>query len=597
MNNATSAAIGANLAELGNTAMRMFDPSTRREALLAGNKNALLAAQLSGQNIENQYRPDLFAAQTGAANASAAQAFAGAGKSNAEADIYKIRAKAGNAALNGYTSIPTTSYSQGGAYGPDEMTDPYTEQGYSSTGRNLSPGVVAVNPSVYPIGTVFKDPNGKTFIAADKHGNKDPNVVDMYRLPQEYKAQSGNQQLRVVGQEKIPYGTTAAQLAEMRAKYERQAGLSNIFNGGGANDLMQANARAAALSAGTEEDARRAGLAMTGNGFSAGENFTPARSDAYHAAQLEKDLNVELIKQQGGVQQKALALAFENGGNGSSGTGGASGNPLDARSFSDGQKIQDDAAAISKQVFKVVTDKDGNVTNDPFFKNRMAYSQSVQNLMFDGKTATEAMAIANAHHFGGDPTIQPEDGYISDPSTNWKQDNEIPRTGSQGGGRMPTPFQMALLEQAGINMSDAFTMPPTEAAPQAVGSSQPVVVPQTGVKDAFTRRQGSREKAEADVKKKQISELEGRLRDVTRNLETGNQTLSSPSPFSAAGASRGFMPTQPTAAARVQPMDNDTYNLRLDEYHALNKQLKELKGGAASTDAARLGSVVAKYTQ
>lgn len=594
MNNATSAAIGANLAELGNTAMRMFDPSTRAEAMLAGNKNALLAAQLSGQNIENQYRPGLFTAQTGAANANAAQSMAGVGKTNAEAEIYKIRARAGNAALNGYTSIPTTSYSQGGAYGPDEMTDPYTEQGYSSTGRNLSPGVVAVNPSVYPIGTVFKDPNGKTFIAADKHGNKDPNVVDMYRLPQEYKAQSGNQQLRVVGQEKIPYGTTAAQLAEMRAKYEQQAGLSNIFNGGGANDLMQANTIAAALSAGTEEDARRAGLAKTGNGFSAGENFMPARSDTYHAAQLEKDLNVELLKQQGALQRDAFGYAFGKGGNKASSTGaggGASGDPLDARSFNDGTKIQETAAEISKQVFKVVTDKDGNVTNDPFFKERMAYSQTVQNLMFDGKTATEAMAMASAHHFGGDPTIQPEDGILSNPSINWKNSGEIPRANGQGGGRMLTPGQIALLEQAGIRMPDAFTMPPTEVTPQAVGNTQPAAVPQTGIKDAFPRRQSSREKAAEDTKKKQISELEGRLRDVTRNLQTGNETVELPATSSAYGMVHGG------GGKAIQSMDNDTYNKRRDEYLALTKQLKELKGGSVSPDAARLGSVVAKYTQ
>ena len=555
MNNATSAAIGANLAELGNTAMRMFDPSTRREALLAGNNNALLAAQLSGQNIENQYRPGLFAGQTAAANADAAARLAAAGLSDEQKKNFSIRNAFGNQML-----ADTTSYSQGSNVGGrDEMQDSWTNKGYTATGPNLSDGVAAIGKGgKYKIGDIIKAGNN-IMIAADYHGNKNPDVIDIYRSGNNYQGQSGQMPVTVLGHEPIKYGTTAEQLAATRARYERQAALSNGFNGGGANDLMQANAIAAALSAGTEEDARRAGLARTGNGFSAGENFTQARSDAYHAAQLEKDLNVELIKQTGAIQRDLV------------GTGGG-------KSILDTSKGMEELDNMALSRFAMGEGKDAVIT-DQTREYATLWKANVAQYTQAGVPFATAVAMADQAN-PSSAIKKNEGGWFSSPSVTvgpeWR--NQLVTAEEAAQAALPYARQVGGLTAAG-----GFTMPPTEAAPQAVGSTPPAAVPQTGVTaaDAFTRRQGSKEKAAADVKKKQISEVEARLRDVTRNLETGNQNLSSPSPFSAAGASRGYMPTQPPAAARVQPMDNDTYNLRLDEYHALNKQLNELKGSPA----------------
>lgn len=99
--------------------------------------------------------------------------------------------------------VPTTSYSYGAAVGgPDEMQDKWTNRGYSATGKNLTEGVVAVNTSRYPLGTVFRDQDsGEVFIAADKHGNKNAEVVDFFRDPTNYQAQSGNRNLQVIGRE------------------------------------------------------------------------------------------------------------------------------------------------------------------------------------------------------------------------------------------------------------------------------------------------------------------------------------------------------------------------------------------------------------
>jgi 3D (Asp-Asp-Asp) domain-containing protein len=125
-------------------------------------------------------------------------------------------------------TVPSTNYSQGAAAGgPDEMQDKWTNQGFSSTGKNLTKGVVAVNESVFPIGTVFRDKDtGEVMIAADRHGNKDPKVVDVYQPPDEYKAEKKNRNLEVIGNVK-PATTVEgiqAQIAEFSGKPRVTAG-------------------------------------------------------------------------------------------------------------------------------------------------------------------------------------------------------------------------------------------------------------------------------------------------------------------------------------------------------------------------------------
>jgi 3D (Asp-Asp-Asp) domain-containing protein len=95
---------------------------------------------------------------------------------------------------------PITTYSVGKSVGgTDETQDKWTNRGYTSTGRNLTPGTVAVDTKVYPLGTVFKDTNtGQVYIATDRHGNANPKVVDVYVPPSQYKAQSGSMNLAVV---------------------------------------------------------------------------------------------------------------------------------------------------------------------------------------------------------------------------------------------------------------------------------------------------------------------------------------------------------------------------------------------------------------
>ena len=117
-------------------------------------------------------------------------------------------------------SAPVTHYSKGSdAGGPDESQDSWTNKGYSSTGKNLTPGIAAVNTDVYPLGTVFKDADsGEVFIAGDRHGNKDPRTIDIYQNPENYTRERERRNLLIVGQEKS-VGSTPAEIRAQLSKY------------------------------------------------------------------------------------------------------------------------------------------------------------------------------------------------------------------------------------------------------------------------------------------------------------------------------------------------------------------------------------------
>jgi 3D (Asp-Asp-Asp) domain-containing protein len=123
------------------------------------------------------------------------------------------------------SATPVTQYSiprrvLGGRQG-DELYDPGTARGVGSLENELTPGVVAVNPSVYPIGTIFRDGDtNEVFLAGDKHGNENPNVVDIYTTPSQYQGVSGTRNIVPIGQipsSKIP--KTAKGVSDLLSNY------------------------------------------------------------------------------------------------------------------------------------------------------------------------------------------------------------------------------------------------------------------------------------------------------------------------------------------------------------------------------------------
>jgi len=102
---------------------------------------------------------------------------------------------------------PVTFYSLSKRVGgTDETHDRWTDRGFSSKGQNLTPGVAAVNDKVYPLGTVLRDAeSGQVFLATDRHGNADPNVVDIYVPPDAYQQAKVVRRFEVAGRvDKVP---------------------------------------------------------------------------------------------------------------------------------------------------------------------------------------------------------------------------------------------------------------------------------------------------------------------------------------------------------------------------------------------------------
>ena len=105
------------------------------------------------------------------------------------------------------------------------MQDRWTNGGYTSTGPNLTRGVVAVNPKVHAIGTVFRDrKTGEAFVAADRHGNVNPRVENVFENPANYKAAlAGQRDLQVVGKlDKVP--KTKEGVQEALQKFHQRKG-------------------------------------------------------------------------------------------------------------------------------------------------------------------------------------------------------------------------------------------------------------------------------------------------------------------------------------------------------------------------------------
>jgi hypothetical protein len=184
-------------------------------------------------------------------------------------------------------TAPVTNYSLGtNVGGPDELNDgneansknpskwPGTNQGYSATGQNLTPGAVAVNTKAYPLGTVFRDDNGYAYIAVDKHGNKDPNVLDLYQTPDNYKnSPTGPRNFTIVGQvDKI--GKSPEELKAQLAQYGK------VPEGGSAKDWLVGNG------AGTDDKTQ--GYASVSPADTAASlsspypNYTAGNVSAYH---------------------------------------------------------------------------------------------------------------------------------------------------------------------------------------------------------------------------------------------------------------------------------------------------------------------------
>lgn len=478
----TAAAIAQNISGIADAFVQMNDPARRARANQMMLQTEGLGLQNEGLRIANEFaRPrlqgeiDLTKARIATEGSQQGYYGAMAGKANSETDINKLKLQAGQ------FLAPFTTYSKGGAAGPDEMTDPWTEKGYTATGQNLTEGVVAVNPGVHPLGTVFRNPQtGEVFVAADKHGNSDPNVVDLFRTPQTYKPEKGQMPLEVVGRETLKYGTTAEQIQAIRDRYARAA---NVFAGAGADDLAQAQARNAMLAAGDNEQAgRNAAAAISGQLPGAGEYSTQSAADAFQqralAADYQKAVATELLQQQGLTGRKLLGGTSTGDGGSASGASGVS---------------------MVKPVHEMLAsrfgsaDESGNLTISPDLRPAAgAWQTTFANLVDSGVSPVKAEVIADQHHsvqsvgmvdpWFGAPRMQAGEAFNFNPISPEEASAYAP---APAAGVPVLPSLASLFGGADAPAAPAIA-PAEPAAPQVA----PSAVPQTGADSEASQRRG-----------------------------------------------------------------------------------------------------------
>jgi len=194
---------------------------------------------------------------------------------NPFADLYP---EGGAAQDTQESPVPVTSYSlpavtTGGT--GDEMYDPDTARGVGIGEVELTPGVVAVNPKVYPHGTIFKDTNNnQVFIAADTHGNKNPNVIDVYTPPSQYSGESGERNLVPIGQ--IPKSAIPKDATTLR-NFLSQYG--HVPEGESASESLAAVGQAEPKAQATEADNPFADLYPQAKQGQASPSPTPVSAD------------------------------------------------------------------------------------------------------------------------------------------------------------------------------------------------------------------------------------------------------------------------------------------------------------------------------
>jgi len=607
MNYQTAAALSQNLAGIGDAFMRMNDPEARAKAALLGNQNALLGAQTDFERTRNTWFPQTAQAEIGAHNGTAAAGMANARQSDAQAALAGAQTQHWNgrnvgqqrmlestagAGTTGLDSLDAAFNAAGTANGIDPRvlksiamleTGNGTSSAYlqkkNAMGVSDANGPISFTDPVESINRmaqVLADPNGpykgKRTLAeiggvyAPPGAGNDPNGTNGGwggGVSKFYQQLGGDPAASIFRSGEIH----SAHPINSEADIQRLAINSAVSSDSNSDNTIQAMARAAGLFARTPEQMNQASLGVAGiphvyntdaNNLAAGQ-----RDAANNLAAGQRDAANNNQRSQTEVFRAATAGV----GNGTHGVGGKS-NPFD------GTK---DIGSATVARFSA----DGKTISDADRPKAQAWAASVAEQTNLGVPFEVAKMTADTHH--GLPTT--EDGWFSSPSKDYKNFNPTPITQEQatqvaagysrGAGGGSDIERIANAAQVfGMDLSQpaaTATQPQTVGAPAA--TTPATVVPQTGVDgaaSAFTRRLSSTEMAAAKSKQAEIAKLEARLTDVTRNLQTGNETVESPSVSGAYGMSS-------PGTRHLSLMSNDEYNARLDEYNTLKSRINSLK--------------------
>jgi hypothetical protein len=209
-------------------------------------------------------------------------------------------------------------------------------------------------------------------------------------------------------------------------------------------------------------------------------------------------------------------------------------------SFTEMNKVSEEAQAASFKTFGVPVDEAGAPTEDPYAPTRKLWSQSYANARQTGMSPIEAEAAANVHHFGTDqPAINSEDtfrfGFGKDPSipaiTNTEPLQPSPELGvnpNQMGAvieSIPSLFGMQVqapgIANAGVPVTGAEQPAQQNAVPPMLQrpAEQPTKIGRAS--DEFGMKEWTNEGVAIKEKQQKIADLERIIKSSTKALRDG----------------------------------------------------------------------------
>lgn len=627
MDRNTAAALGQNLSNTFSDIGQIFDPRVRAAADQQRLTVEGLRLKNTGQGIENEYALKVFGSQIGLNNARAATEGTQQGlyksqtafqdtRNKGLSDLYQSTGLPGFVKEfegfnpNAYPDGAQTSIGYGTRARPGE-TSVTTEEGERRLAEELQSSTNRINTAASQFGANLSPQQRDAMISFDYNTGRGVDLIK--RFGNNPEALTAKMLEYTKSEGKTLPGLQRRRAAEV--DLFRSAILSSVAGGGGdpqqlTNALNTAKASEIFYNPSANPDDIRRAQAATGTanpGFNTVAGQT-AQTISIGAPELENKRAIAA----GDAQVKFLSDLF---GGSASGSSNGLGLPKTApNSFSDLNKVSEEAQAASFKTFGVPLDSEGAPEEDPYAPSRRVWSQSYANARRSGMMPLEAEAAANVHHFGTDqPSINSEDtfrvGFGKDPFipaiTNTEPLPVSPAFGADPTQSaaivetIPSLFELTPAQQPGV----ASTPPPVtgvEQPAQPRGQVPPPMLqrpveqpaPPARASDEFKRREGSAEKKARLGKEKEIASLEADIKDTLNTLKTGSVDTSGVG-MMMGGMGGAFVP-QPKSVK----LSDDGYNRTLDRLKELETKLEKLKGGSdqsGQSPAVDLESRLSKY--
>jgi hypothetical protein len=669
MDRNTAAALGQNLSNAFSDIGQIFDPRVRA----LGDQQRLTVEGLrlrnTGQGIENQYAPQVFGSQIGLNNARAATEGTQQGLYKSQTgfqdiqnqglgDLYKLNSPA-------QTSLTPTQQkiaSAASTYGVDPNVALSIVGQESGFNANTTPGTSSASGLFQ-----FLDADRKQY-GVPANASEDQQIdAGMRKMQENYKAaekalgrkptageayavyyQGIGAGPKILQNPDASFRDTLSQfgpgyadkvitanpwLADVKINRDfinwseqkmgkqgftsqpqpidmnRAAILSSVAGGGGdpqqlTNALNTARAAQIFYNPNSTPDAIRVAQAATGTATPGFNTITgqTAQEIATGAPKLENERAI--------AAGKTIADLF-GGGSTTRGDGSMLRVPKTSpSSFSDMNKVNEEAQAASFRTFGVPVDEEGAPTEDPYAATRRAWSQSYSNAR-QTMSPIEAEAAANVHHFGTpQPTINSEDtfrfGFGKDPSIPAITNTEPLKPSSVFGvdpaqsaaiiESIPGLFGLPSTQQPNTAASTVAPVTGVEQPAQSAQNNPPPMIARpeqmNRASDQFKRREGSGEEKARLEKQKEIATLETEINETLNTLKTGSVRTSG------AGMMSGGMGGAFTPPAQSVALSNDAYNMTIDRLKKMESKLEKLRGGSdqsGQSGAVDLESRLSKY--